>query len=415
MTTPNAVSNFMLDLVSPPTTSNWVANPGFTIASPDGMSDGSKFTVTAPSGILGVKPFAPEPVLWCPARASGNPSSLCRIPAFLGNPLSAGGLAFSATGGPHGDGCYASTVATGAAGVWDWAQGVDLTQWPGWRAADPFGGNNGYYINDYGQKTYSFHRTLHTFPHLDESPDGFNTKPTRGWTTNPIGVTGAPQAQPDFYIATSNQRFSVEGTGGSPDYPSGGGANQGPATSAAVIAAENMVNIWYAEEMVFTSNSSSTARDANFNWRVPACPVKGPFANGSMYNYPVTTYATISFQLLNAACAQTLAGNQRGTMTRFFPMHYVIDGTAGGHTPAPAGAQVKYADVYYDDSLCAGIATNSAVWGAETDFQPQIPVAWTSSPSGDSAVFSAYNCPVGWYLWMRNAQGTVVQAGRRIT
>lgn len=415
MTTPNAVSNFMLDLASAPLASNWVVNPGFAISAPNGMANDAVFSVTAPQGVMGKKPIDPRPLFWLPANTSGAPSPLGRITSILGNPLWDGvSLTYAPTGGPNGQGCYASTVATGASGVWAWVLGIDFTQWSGWRAADPFGGNNGYYINDYGQRVYNYHRTLHTFPHLDGNQLGWNTKAGRGWTTNPIATSGAGEAPPDFYICTSNQRVAVEGVSGSPDFPSGGGANQGPATSAAVTAVENMTNLWYAEEMLWTTNSSSTAFDANFNWRVPACPVKGPFANGSMYNYPVVTYQTIQFQMLNAASAQVLAGNQRGTETRFYSLHYEIDGTAGAHTAAPAGAQVKYAEAYTDDSQCRGMATNSAIWGQETDFQPQIPKTWNSTASGDNGSFSAYNFPVGWYFYLVNAQGVATQVGQRI-
>ena len=60
----------------------------------------------------------------------------------------------------------ASQIATGASGVWNWALGIDINQWSGWAAADPFGGGNGYYLNDYGTWAYIYHRTLHTFGHL---------------------------------------------------------------------------------------------------------------------------------------------------------------------------------------------------------------------------------------------------------
>ncbi len=413
--TASAVANFQLDLkVVPPVTATFAANAGFTFSAPTGLSNGALFSVTAPSGIMGAKPFSPQPLFWLPADTSGNPSPLGRITTLLGSPVNSGQLTFSATGGPNGQGCYQSTVATGAAGVWNWVLGYDITQWSGWKAADPFGGNNGYYINDYGQKMYSYHRTSRTFPHLDGNSLGFNTKRKRVWTTTPVATTGAPQAAPEMYNPPSDQRFATDGTGGSPDYPSGGGNNQGANTTAAVASAENIVNTWYAEEEIFSSNSSATALDANYNWRVPAAPVQGPFAHGSMYNYPVVTYATISCQFLNASCAQTLAGNQRGTMTRFYTFHYVIDGTAGSHTAAPAGAQIFYAEAYDDDSLCRCVATNSATWGAETDFQPQIPTEWNTAASSDTGMFSAYNFPVGWWLYLVNAQGVATQVGKRI-
>lgn len=398
---------------------NFTPASGFTISSPSGVSNGSIVTVNASSGTpFGTKPYAAAPLLWAPFDTSGNPSSLGRITSFQSStPLNSGTFTYQSTGGPV-SGCMASQIATGASGVWNWALGIDINQWSGWAAADPFGGGNGYYLNDYGTWAYIYHRTLHTFGHLDESASlsyngiaGYNVKNVRLWSTTPIATVNAAQATPEWYNPTSSQIFAVDGlTQPLPgDYPSGGGAGQGAVTTSAVVSAENIQNTWYAEEMLFTSNSNTSNADANFQWRVPAAPTQGPFTYGSMYSFPTTTYHTIGFQFLNAAVAQTLAGNQRGTVTRIYPMHYIIDGTSGSHTAAPAGAQVLYADVYADDSPCRIMATNSATWGSETDFQIQIPTAW----AGSSVSFSTHQLPLNWYVYIVNSSNVATYVGQR--
>ena len=390
---------------------NFTPASGFSISSPSGVSNGSVFTVSGSPGSFGTKPYSAQPLLWIPFDTSATPSSLGRITSLItSSPLGGGTFSFQSSGGPGGSGCYASTIATGASGVWNWAQGIDLPQWSGWAAADPFGGNNGYFCNDYGAWTYIYHRTYHTFSHLDENTNGYNTKNVRLWSTTPLNTVNAAQAAPEWYNPPSDQIFAVDGiTQPLPgDYPSGGGAGQGAVTTAAVTSAENIVNTWYAEEMLFTSNSNTSTADANFQWRVPSAPTQGPFTNGSMYSFPTTTYHTIGFQYLNSAVAQTLGGNPRGTVIRIYPMHYIIDGS-GSHTPAPSGAQVLYGQVYTDDSACRGVATNSATWGTETDMQPQIPTAWSDT----SCSFSAYNFPIGWYLYIVNSSNVATKVGQR--
>ena len=404
---------------------NFTPASGFTISSPSGIANGSIVTVNANSGTpFGTKPFAVKPLLWAPFDTSASPSSLGRITTFLGNPVGGIGtvLNYQSSGGPTaGVGCLASTVTDGTSGVWDWAQGIDLQQWAGWAAADPFGGNNGYFANDLGQSIYTWRRVNHNFGHLDTTAaqsfngiGGYNTKNLRYWSQT--AGQGSAQATPDLYCPPSDQIFDVEfpttlSTPPFQDYPSGGGSGQGAVTTAATLAAENQTNVWYAEELMTTSNSTNANYDANFLWRVPASPTQGPFTYGSIYQFPTTTYHAIGWQLVNSSSGngQTLAGNLRGTMARIFPIHFVIDGTNPGHTSAPAGCQYFWSQVYCDDSPCRVMATNNATWGSETDFQIQIPTAWT----GSSVSFSTYDLPLNWYLYVVNSSNSATQVGQR--
>lgn len=300
-----------------------------------------------------------------------------------------------------------------------------MSQWSGWAAADPFAGGNGYYANDFGQSIYVYRRISKNFAHLDFNAalsyngiGSYNLKNFRIWTTSPIGsATPTALAQPDIYMGQSDQILLVEGTTVNvtppsfQDYPSGGGSGQGQLTVNAVVSADGISNRWFAEELMTTSNSSNTVADANFMWRTPTAAVQGPFTNGSMYQFPTLTYHQIGYQYLNSTQGQTLAGNLRGTMSLIFPMHYVMDGTGGGsgHTPLPARLQLLYSQVYCDDSLCRIVATNSATWGSETDFQIQIPTAWANN----SVSFSAYNCPVSWYVYVVNSSNSATYVGQR--
>ena len=310
--------------------------------------------------------------------------------------------------------------------LWDWAQGVYLTQQSNWASLDPFGGNNGYFANDFGQWMYTYRRINKNFAHLDYTASlsyngigSYNLKNWRCWSMNPIGSQSTMLADPDIYMGQSNQTLLVEGTPVSvtppsyQDYPSGGGAGQGDVTINSVVSADGIANSWFAEEIITTSNSSNTVADANWMWRCPAASVQGPFQYGSMYQFPTLTYHQIGYQFLNSTQGQTLGGNLRGTMTLIFPMHYVMDGSGGvtGHTPLPANLQLFYAQVYQDDSACRIMATNNATWGSESDFQIQIPTAWANG----SVTFSAYNLPVGWYVYIVDSTNTAHYAGQRIS
>lgn len=404
----------------------------FSVSAPSGVANGSIITVNGPSGSFGTKPFVDPlhagPLLWCPFDTSGSPSPLGRVTSLpTAGPAGSGTFTWQSTGGPNGRGCFASTVTTGAAGVWNWAQGFYMSQWSGWAAADPYGGNNGYYGNDFGVSIYTYRKIKKNFAHLDFNASlsyngvgGFNLKNWRMWSTLPIGSTNSPSlAYPDIYMGQSDQRLLVEGTTVNvtptaiQDYTSGGGAGQGQITTNAVVSADGIANQWYAEEVMTTSNSSNTKADANYMWRTPVAPVQGPFLNGSMFQFPTTTYALIGYQYLNAGQGQTLAGNLRGTMTLIFPMHFVMDGTGGssGHTPLPAGLQLLYAQVYCDDSLCRIVATNSSTWGNETaDPQIQIPVTWNDI----SISFSSYDIPIGWWIYVVNSSNVAKLVGQRI-
>lgn len=304
-----------------------------------------------------------------------------------------------------------------------------MSQWSGWAAADPFGGGNGYFANDFGQSIYVYRRFKKNFAHLDFNATlsyngigNYNLKNFRIWSTTPIGSsTPSALAQPDIYMGQSDQILLVEGTTVSvtppafQDYPSGGGSGQGAQTTSAVVSADGIANTWFAEEMMTTSNSNNSTADANYMWRCPSAAVQGPFTYGSMYQFPTTTYHLIGYQYLNSTQGQTLAGNLRGTMTLIYPMHYVMDGTGGasGHTPLPAGLQLFYADIYTDDSLCRIMATNSPTWGSETDFQVQIPTVWAQGGTVTSVSFSAFNLPIGWYVYVVNSSNSATYVGRR--
>lgn len=401
---------------------NFTPNSGFTISSPSGVSNGSIVTVNANSGTpFGTKPFAATPLFWCPADTSATPSSLGRITTLQAAAMSM--FTWQSSGGPTGLGCFAGTPSTNTV-VNNWAIAIDLPQWSGWAAADPFGGGNGYWANDFGQSIYMFHREWRNFGHLDANAansyngiGNYNTKNWRFWPTTPFGSTGTVTLSNtgDMFLAVDDQTFQVENIsntwGLGTDYPSGGGAGFGPLTQTAVYATENAMNgNWLADEKLTTSNSNATNADANFIWRVPGGGSPGPFPLGSMYGFPVTTYHTIGWQFLNSSVGQTLAGNLRGSQSRLFAFQFVVEGNDGSGRPsAPVGTFPMMSQMYVDDSPCRAVATNSATWGNETDLQPQPPTAW----SGSSVSLSAYNFPLNWYLYIVNSSNSATQVGQR--
>lgn len=398
---------------------------GFTISSPSGVSNGSIVTVNANSGTpFGTKPFDPRPLFWLPADTSATPSSLGRITVLQAALLSM--FSWQSTGGPTGLGCFAGTPSTNTVPN-NWTLGIDLPQWSGWAGADPHGGNVGYWANDFGVSIYTFHRELRNFGHLDENGSqsyngiaNYNTKNIRFWPTNPLNSTGVTSLSNigDMYLPPDNQIFDVENITNSwglgTDFPSGGGSQPwGAECTTAVIAAENAMNgSWLADEKMLTSNSNASTADANVMWRVPASPTPGPFALGSMYNFPVTTYHTIGWQFLNSSVGQTLNSNLRGTLTRLFIYQFVVEGNDGSGRPsAPVGTFPSVCQIYADDSPCRAVVTNSATWGSEADLQPQPPTAW----SGSSVSFSTYNIPLNWYLYIVNSSNSATRVGQRTT
>ena len=396
---------------------------GVSISAPSGASNGSSITLTGPTS-WGSKPYAAEALLWVPGDTSGNPSSLGRITSLLSALL---GMTWQSSGGPTGAGCYAGTPSTNTAPN-SWGIGIDLPQWSGWAAADPHGGGNGYYFNDFGASTYIFHREWRNFGHLDSNSalsyngiGNYNAKNVRIFPTSPLNSvgTGTNSNAGDMFIPTNDQTFQVENItntwGLGTDFPSGGGSQDwGQECVNATVAAENAMNgSWLADEKLFTSNSNATAGDANVMWRVPASPTPGPFPLGSIYGFPVTTYHEIGWQFLNSSVGQTLAGNLRGTQSRLFAQ-YVVEGNDGSGRPsAPVGSYNKVAQLYIDDSACRVVATNSSTWGSETDLQPQPPTAWTLGGSNTTISVSAYDLPVGWYLWVVDSTNAAHYAGQR--
>lgn len=423
---------------SPVGSSSFNPSSGYTISTPSGAGNYSTITVTGPGG-FGLKPFSAKPLLWAPGDttvgAYAPHPTLSRITTFQGAPVG-GGLTYSPTGGPNGNGCFTGSgnpsSGIDGSGVLTWAQGIDYAQWSGWGAADPYGGGNGVYMNDYGHVAYLYRKVWRNFGHLDQNATlsyngkgSYNFKLFRQWRVNPIGGVGVPidgTNPADVYFPENDQIFTVEYTPVSvtppsfQDYPSGGGSQDWSGeTVAAVVSFSNIQNTWYPEEMILRSNSSASVADANFNWRVPSAPVQGPFAGGSAYNFPLMTYHQIGQQFNNGSAnsAQTLAGNVRGTWSRAYPMHWIIDSSAGsGHaSAAPAGSYVQCADVYYDDSAFRIVATNSNVWLAETTgFEIQIPITWTDT----QVSFAAHNIAIGMYLWVYNdATKTAYLVGQR--
>lgn len=405
--------------------SNFTPDPGFSISSPSGVSNGSIITIGANSGTpFGTKPFGVNPLLWVPCDTDGNPHpTLSRITSLQSFLMSQ--MTWQSTGGPTGAGCYKGDTSTNTIPN-NWAIGIDVAQWSGWAAADPFGGNNGYWLNDYGVSTYWYRREKRNFGHLDQSATlsyngvgNYNTKNARVWPVTPksaVGSAGTLSNVGDFYLPPSDQIFEVENIsntwGLGTDFPSGGGSQDWAGECiAACVSAENVMNgAWCADEKLFTTNSTSSAADANVMWRVPSAPTQGPFPLGSIFNFPVTTYHTIGWQMLNASIAQTVAGHARGTLSRAYAYQFVVEGNDGSGRPsAPVGAFPMVSNIYFDDSPCRVIATNSPTWGSETDLQPQPPTAWI----GNSVSVSAYNIPLNWYIYVVNSSNVSTRVGRR--
>ena len=367
--------------------------PGFTYSGT--IADGSTFTITSTSAVLGSKPVDPRPLLWVDPAATGNinPSTLGRTSTlyFVSN------MSYVSSGGPTGGGwAQGAPVVSGDTGTQKtWAAGCDIDQWG---AGSPI-------INAYGAQYYLWRTKYQNFGAYTDNTNNANIKIARTWGRLSPNTPGSSDGYPDWYMSVSNGRPVCEFSSNAPapDFPREGQGSGTPdqnalnniyAFNGGLPGSPDPVTFenWFSEEIITQANqndpgTSPPTPDSTsmyMNWRV-----EGKNSNAAAFPTPVDTYqwnqwynqSSVAASLSTTAQGSTSNGNQY----RWYFWHYIVDGTSGRFM-IPVGSYVGYGASILDDSWCRVHMRNNATFSAYTVTEAQPTSAWSTSPTNSVSV-----------------------------
>ena len=364
----------------PPVSGGFTPQPGYTYTATT-IADGVQFTITKIGGGFGTKPVSAKPLLWMDGQ-SVTPSPLGRTTALQ----SVSNLSFVASGGPAGGGyIQGAPVVSGDTGTQKtWAAALDVDQWG---TATPSAA-----INDYGSKYYLWRTEFKNFGHYDEKtapnpPDNYNIKNWRIYARNP-DTLNSPQAQPDAYMSTSNQRLTQEGSSNTPNQdftrPGQPGGSADAVASANIIAFDGGLpgspdpvtfGNWFSSEFVTRSNLADpgltppTPDNTSVLWQ---WYIEGKLSNQAAFPTPVFTYQW------NQWYWKAVSMPSLGRIMRYIFWQYIVDGT-GGRLMVPVASYVGYGPTVVEDSWCRAHIRNRASRAAFTINEYQPPSAWSDT------------------------------------
>ena len=378
--------------------------PGFTYSGT--IADGSTFTITSNSAVLGSKPVDPRPLMFIDPAATGNlnPSTLGRSSTLYFN----ANMSYVSTGGPTGGGwAQGAPVVSGDTGTQKtWTLACDIDQWG---AGSPI-------INAYGAQYYLWRTRYQNFGEYTDVANNANVKIVRCWGRLP-NTPGGTEAYPDWYMSASNGRLTAENCSSAtpnPDFPRGGQGSGSTDQNAldniwsfngGLPGSPNAVTFqnWFSEEIITEANQGDPGTTPptpdntsfSFNWRV-----EGLNSNQAAFPTPVDTYQWNQWYINSAACVSLASAAQgsavSGNMMRYYFWHYIVDGTSGRFM-VPVGSYVGYGATLLDDSWCRVHMRNNATFSAYTVTEVQPTSAWSTSPTNSVSVtlrrgrFSSYS------------------------
>lgn len=351
----------------------FIPQPGYGFSGT--VADGSSFTITKSGGGWGSKPIDPRPLLFIDPAVTGSisPSPLGRTTATNNN----NNISYVSTGGPSGTGwAKGAPVVSGDTGTQKaWTLAIDVDQW-GTSTPSPA-------INDLGAKYYLYRQVFRNFAHYDENTANFNCKNWRIYGRSP-DTLNSPQALPDMYMSTSNQRLTQEG---GPTTPNQDFTRNGqPVGSTDYIAQQNIIqfdgglpgaenattfNNWYSEEFVTQANQNNpsttppTPDNTSFLWN---WFVEGMLSNQAAFTTPVFTYQWNQWYM---------KGTGIGRIMRYYFWQYIVDGTAGRQM-LPLGSYFGFGTTLLDDSSCRVHMRNSSARASFTKNEPLPTSAWAT-------------------------------------